>query len=234
MNIKTINDTSLKSLEILIANGFIPDEGNFEVDENLLYCHRQIYASFGNGAKCDYTGPRRYAGKAFLELKKYRKIPVKDIKEGYIYMIKNPVWPNKTKIGITTDLSKRLSSYQTYDPDRNYYIASYEFVLNKKTIEKQIIEKFSVDLDKGEWISDSDCEKIIKFIRSDFINHYKKESIISDREGNFLKINDFVMFSYKNCNIKGKIKSFRLKTIEVITKNKKYFIHPKDLIKVKI
>ena len=44
------------------------------------------------------------------------------ISGGYLYIITNSAWPNFIKIGITTDLDKRLQQYQTGSPHRDYRI----------------------------------------------------------------------------------------------------------------
>ena len=41
----------------------------------------------------------------------------------YLYAVTNPAWPGWTKIGISDDVNKRLSSYQTGSPFRDYAVA---------------------------------------------------------------------------------------------------------------
>lgn len=169
-----VSDKNLITLQHLIHEGSIPSHGNFEVTEELLYRHREIYKSFGGGKTKNkqLQFARRYAGFGFLYLKKYRGIPAKDIDERMIYLIKNPAWPDHIKIGITTNLIKRLASYQTYDPHRAYSISSYEFILGKNKFERQLIEDYSQKEDKGEWVSNVKAEDLIRDIRSR-INWFK-------------------------------------------------------------
>ncbi len=158
---------------MLVTMGILPSEGNFDVTEQLLFNHRQQYATLGEGNPRHELRCRRYAGVGLMHLKHYRKIPAKDIKEGILYLIKNPAWPNHTKVGISVDANKRLKSYQTYDPHRAYYIQSYEYVLNKYIAEKDVLALYSKNEDKGEWVSDANAEELIQHIRSQ-INYIKE------------------------------------------------------------
>lgn len=163
-----VSDQNLITLQHMIHQELIPDKGNFDVTEDLLFKHREIYTSFGKGKtkNCQLIKSRRYAGLGFLYLKKYRGIPAKDINERIIYLIKNPAWTEHIKIGITTDLNKRLGSYQTYDPLRAYSVSSYEFILGKNKFEKDLIKDYSNKEDKGEWVSNVTAEELILDIRS--------------------------------------------------------------------
>ena len=42
------------------------------------------------------------------------------IKEGYVYAITNPAWPEWVKIGMAIDAEDRLNGYQTSSPMRDY------------------------------------------------------------------------------------------------------------------
>jgi hypothetical protein len=46
------------------------------------------------------------------------------VKHGFVYIITNPAWPTWVKVGLTTeeDTKKRLSSYQTGSPMRDYVV----------------------------------------------------------------------------------------------------------------
>lgn len=43
-------------------------------------------------------------------------------KEGYIYVITNPAWPEWVKIGMAIDAEDRLNGYQTSSPMRDYQL----------------------------------------------------------------------------------------------------------------
>lgn len=45
--------------------------------------------------------------------------------EGYLYIITNSSYEGYVKIGITENIDKRLSTYQTADPHRKYKIVFF-------------------------------------------------------------------------------------------------------------
>lgn len=55
---------------------------------------------------------------------------------GFLYIITNPAFPGWIKIGTTKDLTKRLQTYQTSSPHRDY-----EIVFSMEHPEYQIAEK---------------------------------------------------------------------------------------------
>ena len=49
------------------------------------------------------------------------------VKEGYVYVMSNPAWPEWVKVGMAVDSEDRLKSYQTSSPFRDYTLVySYE------------------------------------------------------------------------------------------------------------
>ena len=62
--------------------------------------------------------PGRY--KSFGELAFSSSENYNTIKEGYVYAISNPAWPEWVKIGKAIDADDRLSGYQTSSPMRDY------------------------------------------------------------------------------------------------------------------
>ena len=49
------------------------------------------------------------------------------VKEGYVYVMTNPAWPEWVKVGMAVDSEDRLKSYQTSSPFRDYILVySYE------------------------------------------------------------------------------------------------------------
>ena len=46
----------------------------------------------------------------------------KKVKEGYVYVITNPAWPEWVKIGMAIDAEDRLNGYQTSSPMRDYQL----------------------------------------------------------------------------------------------------------------
>jgi hypothetical protein len=150
----TIND--------LIHAGFIPDTGEVIITEELLsrYIHK-----YGNGTKLRKSQrslSRKIAGINLMKLNFKRG--VRNINAGIVYVVSNPAWPSMLKIGMTIDLNTRLSQYQTYDPFRAFKVENYDFVLNRRLVERMVIEEFKIDLDKGEWISKATTEEVRKFL----------------------------------------------------------------------
>ena len=75
------------------------------------------------------------------------------IKEGFVYIIENPVWNNWIKAGMTLDYEERLMSYNMYDPTASYTLVKMKWVLDRKQSEDSLLEKLAVhsQLQKGEW-----------------------------------------------------------------------------------
>lgn len=75
------------------------------------------------------------------------------MKCGYLYIIQNPAWPNWLKIGITDNLNKRLQSYQTSSPFRDYKLLYSLYHPQYKEAEKKIkdtMKPFAKSI-KNEW-----------------------------------------------------------------------------------
>lgn len=166
-----------ETLSILIEANIIPRDGNFDVDEHMLFSYIKIYSSFGRGNSLfDYEYARKLAALNLLNLKRDRDIQYPLIKEGFVYLITNPAWKDHVKIGMTIDLNTRLSVYQTSSPFRDYSISNYEFVLDRKKSEKEVLKKYKLGLtETGEWIKHNDCEDIIRYIRAEHtVQNYKE------------------------------------------------------------
>lgn len=73
---------------------------------------------------------------------------------GFVYLLIHPIYNGWVKIGSTLDLQKRLSTYQTSDPQRRYQIHSYFAVDDRLAIEKWILyvlgKKYKIS---GEWVN---------------------------------------------------------------------------------
>ena len=86
----------------------------------------------------------------------------------YVYIISHPNYKksNLYKVGIASNLSSRLNSYQTSDPLREYEIEYSLSTANFREIEAYIHKKFSFS---HEWVSGK-LENIIKAIKDFDIN----------------------------------------------------------------
>jgi hypothetical protein len=133
------------------------------ISDDLRYNYAKVYAELSNGDFNNLSSSnKKYALKlAGLNLSKCLVSKT----SGFIYCIGNPSYPNYVKVGITYDVNKRLAAYQTYDPYRSFYIITYRFVEDKAKLEKHILKKYKVDVDKGEWVSNLD---VIVYIKSLF------------------------------------------------------------------
>ena len=72
---------------------------------------------------------------------------------GYLYIISNTNFPGWLKLGVTTDLKKRLQTYQTASPFRNYILEYSVFHPKYLVAEKELKEAlypFSKQI-KNEW-----------------------------------------------------------------------------------
>ncbi len=72
---------------------------------------------------------------------------------GYLYIIESPQYPGWVKIGITGNLKKRLQTYQTSSPFRDYrivYSIEHPEYKDAERSLKETMVPFSKDI-KGEW-----------------------------------------------------------------------------------
>ncbi len=78
----------------------------------------------------------------------------------YVYIISHQKYPDEYKVGIASNVTSRLSAYQTADPDRAYQL-EYSFQTpHFRAIEKHIHTKYD---NKHEWVR-GDMQDIIKDI----------------------------------------------------------------------
>jgi hypothetical protein len=59
---------------------------------------------------------------------------------------------------MTKNLQSRLTSYQTYDPNRAFKVEHYRFVKDARLVEKKVLETFEFSMLKGEWIKGEDVK----------------------------------------------------------------------------
>jgi len=75
------------------------------------------------------------------------------IKEGYVYAITNPAWPEWVKIGMAVDADDRCNGYQTSSPFRDYKIEHVVVTNNRRAAEAEA-HKSAAKIAKevrGEW-----------------------------------------------------------------------------------
>jgi hypothetical protein len=90
--------------------------------------------------------------------------------EGYIYVITNPAWKGYYKIGQTVSLSKRMGTYQTSSPLRDFSYLSTVLVKDMNKAEKELLEELKRYYEvKGEWVVASKPEHILHLLEG--LNH---------------------------------------------------------------
>ena len=78
---------------------------------------------------------------------------LESIKEGYVYAITNPAWPEWVKIGMAIDAEDRCNGYQTSSPFRDYKIEHVVVTNNRRAAEAEahkLATKISKEV-RGEW-----------------------------------------------------------------------------------
>lgn len=74
-------------------------------------------------------------------------------KDGYVYCIVNPAWPEWVKIGRALDPYDRLSSYQTGSPHRDYRLIHYVYFADRYSAERTAHDSLDGLSERhvGEW-----------------------------------------------------------------------------------
>ena len=76
----------------------------------------------------------------------------KQIKEGYVYAIRNKAWPEWVKIGKAIDAEDRLNGYQTSSPMRDYELIHAVYFDDRNKAERDAHTAAERKGDrKGEW-----------------------------------------------------------------------------------
>ena len=106
--------------------------------------------------KCDsIKGKRNRLKRLALQLSSYTLKNYSKVKEGYVYVISNPAWPDWVKVGMAIDADDRCSSYQTSSPLRDYVLhcaISSDDRRKDESKAHKVLEKIA-DSRKGEWFN---------------------------------------------------------------------------------
>lgn len=141
----------------LCENNILP-KGQFQIQESHLVEFINTYKRFFSKKKtnildtANYRFARKMAGVNLLKLLNDRGMKFNECNAGIVYLVSNIAYPKHYKVGMTMDLTRRLNQYQTYDPFKQFKVDHYEFVLDRKFIEKRILNSFNVVVESGEWI----------------------------------------------------------------------------------
>lgn len=114
--------------------------------------HTRMYV---NGRYIPKTHPLYKPGKyksfdeaAFASLHNYS-----NTKEGYVYVLTNPAWPDWVKVGMAIDAEDRCNSYQTSSPFRDYQLHYQVHSDDRRDLERQAHEAVSeiAESQANEW-----------------------------------------------------------------------------------
>ena len=90
------------------------------------------------------------------------------VKEGYVYAICNPAWPDWVKIGMAIDANDRLNGYQTSSPMRDYILVYDIYFKDRLEAERKahkVAERYGKR--QGEWFKITREETILVLAETD-------------------------------------------------------------------
>lgn len=94
------------------------------------------------------------------------------VKDGYVYAIINPAWPEWVKIGMAIDAEDRCGGYQTSSPFRDYEILHSCYVKDRRKAEKACHDRAEEVAGErsGEWfkVGHSLVKEVIISASSDY------------------------------------------------------------------
>jgi len=189
---KSISEGEQRVLNVLLFEGLIPKQQFDITEEHLIhYMHGYVNVMKKGGTELtssNYRYARKLAGLTLMKYNVSLGAKISEIKAGIVYIIENPAFEKHYKIGMTVDIEDRLNSYQTYDPFRKFKVAHYDFVLNRRAIETQILSSFHLSLEEGEWALRDNCIKVFMEATNNYdkvlvpgFKPKKKEVLVSKR-----------------------------------------------------
>ena len=111
---------------------------------------------------------KSFGDAAFSALQKDERV-----KEGYVYAISNPAWPEWIKIGMAIDAEDRLNGYQTSSPMRDYKLIHSISTQDRGRLER-IAHKAAAQCGEkqGEWfkITSKQAVTILDSIKEDVVD----------------------------------------------------------------
>ena len=108
---------------------------------------------------------KSFGDAAFTALQKDEQV-----KEGYVYAICNPAWPEWIKIGMAIDAQDRLNGYQTSSPMRDYVLVYDIYFLDRLAAERKahkVAERYGKR--QGEWFKITREQAILVLAEADLI-----------------------------------------------------------------
>ena len=96
------------------------------------------------------------------------------VREGQVYIIRNPAFPSWCKVGMAVDAQDRLKQYQTSSPYRDYVLVAAWDVEDRREAEKQAHAFLEQHYERrGEWFvafSDMAAERLEELFNKDSEN----------------------------------------------------------------
>lgn len=72
---------------------------------------------------------------------------------GDVYLLWNPAWPAWVKVGMTTDVTRRLGNYQTGSPMRDFKLVHSRHFADRADAERRLLDHLSTYGERrGEWV----------------------------------------------------------------------------------
>ena len=106
---------------------------------------------------------KSFGDAAFTALQKDEQV-----KEGYVYAICNPAWPDWIKIGMAIDAQDRLNGYQTSSPMRDYVLVYDIYFKDRLEAERKahkVAERYGER--QGEWFKITREQAILVLAEAD-------------------------------------------------------------------
>lgn len=175
---KTTHNEVIELDAALIAKGI---KGVFEITDSLVKemyvkCKKQKFANPYSSIRSElYLEENQFdiIRRDMIKINYIRNNRVsKGLKQGFVYAIGNPSFPDYVKIGSAIDVYGRLNSYQTSSPNRDYFLISYFYSDNRLQDEKYMHSLFER---KNEW-----CRVEKDEIKKMFTKRHKITRIKSD------------------------------------------------------
>lgn len=163
-----LTDKRLQQVDDLLQDDFF-----FKITDKLVkYCYHRLnpdnkiqHILNENHKNKLYGIQYEYMRRNLLKVKYLRNNnSASNIKEGFVYAIHNPAYPDYVKIGSAIDVYDRLNSYQTSSPFRDYELLIYFFAEDRIKTEKEIQNLFERN---NEWckVSKKDITNVFRFMR---------------------------------------------------------------------
>lgn len=141
-------------IQTLEELGLIAKDKSFDITYELIDKYIELYSSISKGSKFDKRLAQKIACMFLVEYKVFNKLPCK---EGFAYIISNPAWPNHYKVGMSKHVKKRLNTYQTYSPFRDYKVEWFGFWFDAKSGELALRQCFNIE--SHEWVIKDNIDK---------------------------------------------------------------------------